>query len=1033
MYNRSSAQSTLIYTAQPNKTYNTALELFDKEKYGAAQEAFVATYNLCENKLSEMAVNAKYYEALCCLNLFNNNAEGLLIEFVNNYPESPKTKWAYFDLGNYFFRKKKYKEALAWYDKLDVYDLNSEKWAEYYFKTGYAYFELNEESKASQAFYEIKDVDNSYASAAKYYYGHIAYNQKKYQSALQSFKMLANDENFGSIVPYYIVQIYYKQQKFDSIIAYAPSVLENAIPKRAPEIALLLGDAYYKTKQFDKAIPYLLQYEKQPGMPGKDVVRYQIGYSFYKTDSCNNSVEWFGKVADKKDSIAQLANYHMAECYLKLNQKQYAKSSFRLAADLDFNKNIKEDALFAFAKISYELSIHPFNDAIIAFEEFINTYPSSKKIKDAYEYLVAVYFTTKNYAAAVASIEKIKTPGFDLQKAYQKLTYYRALELFNNSMYQEALKYFEKAYKYQHSKEILALTKYWEAETYFRLSNYAQSINGFKQFLLQPEAINTDVYQKANYNIGYGYFKLKEYENALPYFRNYVNNDKADEIIKNDALNRVADCFFITKNYKAAVEYYDKALLAGKINTDYAAFQSAVANGVLGNYDEKINLLNTLLVSNAKDKKTHLYDDALFEIGKAYLIKNQNKKALEYFNQLTTEFKNSPYVKEAYLKKGLIYFNAKEDDEALTAFKKVVEDYPNTSEAKEALEKIKRIYVEQGNIEKFEQYLAGINYNDEEFNNLDEDYYEIAENEYMKGNCDKAAKDFSKYLTKYPNGNYVLNAHFYLAECELKSGFKEEALINYEYILNKPKNKFTEKALLKSAIISKELNKIQEAIDLFSKLEYLADLPENINTAQLAQMQLNYEINNLEAASKYAAIVIDKDVFDAKSKTQAHLILAHNYLAIDDYNKALDQFKIASSSQNIYGVEAKYYVAHIKYLRGKHDECETEIFSLIKNFGSYQYWIAKSLILLADNYLAKDDKFQAKATLQNVIDNAKDEELVSIAKDKLASIIKSEEESQRKVEEDIEVDWNIDETIYNKLFEEEIIEEQIPADTLNNE
>jgi TolA-binding protein len=122
---------------------------------------------------------------------------------------------------------------------------------------------------------------------------------------------------------------------------------------------------------------------------------YQLGYAYYKSDSCLMAEDWFKKSIGDADSISQAAHYHLAECYVKLNKKAYARSSFREAYKQDFDAQIKEDALFNFAKISYELSLHPFNDAIVAFEEFINTYPNSTKLSNAYEYLVAVYYTTK--------------------------------------------------------------------------------------------------------------------------------------------------------------------------------------------------------------------------------------------------------------------------------------------------------------------------------------------------------------------------------------------------------------------------------------------------------------------------------------------------------------------------------------------------------------------------------------------------------------------------------------------------------------
>jgi hypothetical protein len=83
---------------------------------------------------------------------------------------------------------------------------------------------------------------------------------------------------------------------------------------------------------------------------------------------------------------------------------------------------------------------------------------------------------------------------------------------------------------------------------------------------------------------------------------------------------------------------------------------------------------------------------------------------------------------------------------------------------------------------------------------------------------------------------------------------------------------------------------------------------------------------------------------------------------------------------------------------------------------------------LSDNFIAKEDLFQAKITLQNVLDNSKFPELVSSAAEKLAAIeaIEAAEEVDEE-EADIEVElFNQDE--FDKLFEEEeeILDEELP-------
>ncbi|MCO6500187.1 MAG: tetratricopeptide repeat protein [Vicingus serpentipes] len=1020
------AQKTTIYT-HSNKDYNTALELYDKEKFSAAQEKFLTTLNNITDKKSEVAVNAQYYHALCGLELFNNDAENLLIEFINAYPESPKVKLAYFHLGRYQFRKKKYDEAIVWFAKIDVYDLTNEELAEYHFKSGYAYFMEDDYEKASKAFFEIKDVDTKYTEPARYYYAHIAYEQKNYESALLTFKALESSEKFSPIVPYYIIQIYYLQKKYDEIITYAPPLLENAIPKRAAEISRLLGEAYYNTKQYTKAIPYLARFQKEKAYEATRADKYQLGYAYYKSDSCQAAIHWLKKAINQPDSLTQTAHYHLAECYLKTNEKKYARSSFYWASQMDFDPQIKEDALFSYAKIAYELSYHPYNDAIKAFEEFINTYPKSEKLTNAYTFLVTVYFTTKNYEAALQSLENIKKLDLQLQEAYQKIALYRGIELFNNRKYEEAILNFNKSDKYLINKEVKADNMYWRAEANYRLENYVASINEYKKYIFEPAALASNQLNKAHYNIGYGYFKLKEYQNANPWFRKYVQNAKAEETkIKNDALNRIGDCFFINKEYQAAIEYYDKAAMLGVDKVDYSLYQSAIVNGVIGNYADKVSLLNTLI--NRK-KKSHLLDDAIFQLGKTQLILKKNEEALANFMLLINEHPNSPYLSQALVKKGLIYYNKKEDKKALVAFKRVVKDYPKTEEATESLDKIKKIYIDKGQLAPYEEYLTSIGGADSSLMVMDADYYEVAENSYMSGDCKKAVNDLTKYIEKYPKGTYLLNAHYYKADCENRSQFINEALIDYEYVLNQPKNKFTETALLKSALINTELGNIETAIANYNKLEYLADIQENVFKAQVAQMRLNFQIKNYEATVKYAELIINKDIDDALLITEAHLIYAKAMLDQDDYNLALKEFTTASTSANKYGAEAKYNIAYILYLRGEHDNCETEVFSLIKKFPSYGYWIGKGLVLLADNYVAKEDFFQAKVTLQNVINNSKFPELVNTASEKL-KIIEQAEANAKPTEVKDDIDLNLmNDTDLEKLFEEEkeeIIEEELP-------
>ena len=97
-------------------------------------------------------------------------------------------------------------------------------------------------------------------------------------------------------------------------------------------------------------------------------------------------------------------------------------------------------------------------------------------------------------------------------------------------------------------------------------------------------------------------------------------------------------------------------------------------------------------------------------------------------------------------------------------------------------------------------------------------------------------------------------------------------------------------------------------------------------------------------------------------------------------------------------------MCEITYLDGQYKQAEAEIFAYLKQKPSYDYWLAKGYILLADTYVKLDDNFQAKATLQSVIDYYKGtDEIKSIAESKLAAIIAAEDAKDNQDEEELEI------------------------------
>ena len=982
------AQKTIFHNTINNE-FRTALDLFNKEKYGAAKKKFNNVIKLAQDPCSEMSSDATFYEGICAVKLFNNDAEKLLTEFIEANPEHSKINTAHFYLGSFYFSKKNFTKALKAFSGVDIRNLNNEELAEYHFKTGFCYFVKEDYEAASKAFFEIKDVENKYAIPANYYYGHIAYLNNNMETALTCFQKLQDDPHFGSLVPYYIVHIYYKQGKYKELLEQATTLYQSTEASKAPELARIIGEAYYKSQNYADAIKYLEIYSQKPSAPITREDKYQLGYCYYKTGNFSKAVEQYTTIVTEKDTLAQNALYILADCYLQTNQLQYARNAFQSAFKLEFDKNITQSSLLNYAKLSYQLSFNPYNDAVTALMKYIDDYPEAADIDEANNLLVTVFYTTKNYKDALASIEKIKFKTTELKSAYQKIAFYRGIELFNNKDYNGAITHFNKSFDYVLHPSEAAQALYWKGEAFYRLNKLDSSAICFNNFLLAQGAFQLPVYNMAHYNLGYIAFTQKKYADAATSFRKFLSGAKnEDKKIINDANIRVGDSYYITKNYSQAIDFYNNAINANATDIDYALYQKALCNGVLGHFTQKNETLLDLL---KRYPNTSYSIDAEYELANTYLILNDNDNALKYFGGIINDHPSSSYVTYSLLKTGLIYFNTGKNEQGLQTLKKVVADYPGSPASKDALISIRDIYVNMNKTEEFFVYVKNISFANVTQSEQDSITYTATQNQYMSGECDNSVKGFTDYLEKFPNGVFIVNASFYRAECLYKKEKIKEALKDYNYVIKSPKTLFTESALVKAATINFKLKNYTDALTSYISLEDIAEIKMNVIDAQAGQMRCYDLTKNYQKAIDAAQKLLAQEKIDENLLQEAHLIIGRAQAALKNTSYAQAEFlAVTRMEDNEMKAEAKFNLAQIQYDMGNFKDSEKIIFEIINQMPSYNYWIARSFILEADNLVKMDNVFQAKHTLQSIIDNYDGLDLVQVAFEKLNKINEEE-------------------------------------------
>ncbi|WP_299112294.1 tetratricopeptide repeat protein [uncultured Winogradskyella sp.] len=983
------AQKSAVYTSDL-QDYQKALTLYNNKQYKAAQSLF----DDVKDDTNDITIQSDcaYYIANCAVRLNQKNADDLITNFVDEYPTSTKRNTAFLDVADYYFNNGKYAYARKWYERVDERSMARAEKERFNFNYGYSLYSTKDEKEATKYLNRVVNSEE-YGSQAKYYIGFLAYQGDDYDTANEYFDQVSDNEKYKEKLSYYQADLNFKLGKFDKAIELANEQLPKSNAAEKSELSKIIGESFFNLGQYEAAIPYLKDY-KGKDRKWSNTDYYQLGYAYYKQNDFESAISEFNKIIGGDNSVAQNAYYHLGESYINLDKKQEALNAFRNASQMDYDLKIQEDAWLNYAKISYEIG-NPYQSIPQVLTGYLNQYPESGFKDEVETLLIDSYITSKNYKEALELLKGKNS--FENKAAYQKVAFFRAVELYNENKYNEALALFKSSLKEPRDPVFVAKATFWKAETEYNLTNYNDALIGFKQFAGLSEASSLVEYENLNYNLAYTYFKLKDYTNASSYFEKFIKTKSSDQLRQNDAYLRLADGYFVSSNYNDAISAYKKAIKINKIETDYAAFQIAMSEGYLGKGSSKISELKSFI---SDYPKSALRDDAMYELANSYVKANDTDKAMQTYDRLNSEYSRSAFTSKALLRQGLVYYNGNDNERALSKFKKVATDFPGSGEAVQAVSTVRLIYIDLGRVDEYATWVRTLDYVEVTDVDLDNTTYLAAEKPYLDNDTDKAIRQFNKYLNEFPNGIHSLKAHFYVAQLYYKKDLLENAQPHYKAVVEAPKSEYTEQATVKLCEIYLSNSNWEKAIPVLKGLELEADYPQNVIYAQSNLMNAYYQTEDFAKAESYAEKVLSNANLDNKVKSDAKLTIARSAIKIGNESKAKTAYaeveKLATGSV---AAEALFYNGYFKSKAGDYEASNTVIQKLAKDYGSYKLFSAKGLVVMAKNFYALGDAFQATYILESVISNFPDfTEVVNEAQQELNKIKLEEAKTNSSIE-----------------------------------
>ena len=949
--------ASALYADVPVREYREILRLQENGMHGRSRHLFNEKAAASRGGdasgravLSEVIMNVPGYEAR-------------VKEFMEENPHSVLIPQITYRHALNLFDRQDYKAAGALLDEVAPTAIERSQVDEYLFKKAYCELENGDVDRALLRFIELeKRPISDYTAPAKYSIAYIYYEKKEFFDALGWFEKAALDRRFAENANYFIMECRFMLKDYEYVTRHGERMYKSVPEDRKPHLARIISESWLVLGNASEARRYYELTANASGQPKNRTDWFYSGSVLYAVGDYKGAIESYSNMESRADSIGQVANYQLGYSYVQTKNKVAAIQAFKDASMSMFDPAISEDAYFNWAKLAFDIN----NDPSV-FQTYIKRYSDREKDDKIYSYMAVAALHNHDYAGAVDAYGMIDELDDDMRNNYMKANYLRAHQLISAGSYRLAVQCLKvAAYYSDKGSRFNQLSRFWIAESYYRNDQYRQARELYTELYNQSALYRQPESYLIPYNIAYCFFKEGDYDSAEKWFSLYLDGSVAD--FRKDALERVGDCHFVRKDYKSAAAAYD--VVVGDfydVNDIYPYYQAALSYGLSRNSERKIKLLSNAL---SADPSARFYPEAIYELGRAYVLREDDTNAEKVFHQLASSSKDTTYVAKAYIELGSLSRNQSQFNEALGYYKTVVEEMPLSGYAEDALAAIESIYQTKNEPQEYLAYIESIGKGaSKTADEKEKMIFNAAEQNYLTGNYQRALASLQEYLEQYPAGKYAFNAEFYIADSYKNLGKFEQACDSYEKVIEGGTGSYVELAMLGFSDLSYKLERWDDALGGYSSLYAAARFDNNRFAALEGMMRSAYRGHKWYEAIKNADKVLFESRMSDAVKREAEFVKAKAFMATSRRAEALAAMeKLAADCMDEFGAEAVYMLIMDSYDKAEFAEVENKVYAFSDAGSPQTYWLAKSFIVLGDSFVDRGEFMQAKATFESVRD-----------------------------------------------------------------
>jgi tetratricopeptide (TPR) repeat protein len=189
-----------------------------------------------------------------------------------------------------------------------------------------------------------------------------------------------------------------------------------------------------------------------------------------------------------------------------------------------------------------------------------------------------------------------------------------------------------------------------------------------------------------------------------------------------------------------------------------------------------------------------------------------------------------------------------------------------------------------------------------------------ANNLYLRADWAGTVAAVNAYFDKFPKAIFDKQAKFIRAQSLVALKRPDEAVPDYNFILNDWTSPYTEKSLISMAQLYLAQKKYNEAVTFLKRLEVTSEY-EADRTFALNNLMLCYsEMEMPDDALKYVALVRENTKTSEEDKFKSNLYAGKAYLLKADTTAGLKELgEVVNGTKTITAAEAKYNIANVEY------------------------------------------------------------------------------------------------------------------------